>query len=304
MSETATRLTEVFEAARANPLSFHDTSRIVFFSDYHRGDNGWADDFAHNQLVAWHALGWYFDEGFTYVEAGDGDELWENADFDEIYRAHDHVFWQLQRFHEASRLHLLWGNHDIERRDAEVVRRQLHRVRDKRTRQEKSLLEGVEVREGLVLRHVATGQEIFVVHGHQGDPWNDDQVWMNRVWLSRAAVRHVWKPAQLWGANDPTRASQNLELRLEVEHRLCAWARDNRQPTICGHTHQSYFPEPGDAPYFNTGSCIHPRCITGIEIDGGRIGLVKWWTKPRDDGVMRIVREQLAGPRPLREFFG
>lgn len=297
MSETAMRLNEVFEIARANPLEFDATSRIIIFSDCHRGDNGWADDFAHNQIVMWHALGFYFHGGFTYIEAGDGDELWENPDFGDIYRAHDHIFWQMSRFHEAGRLHLLWGNHDIERRDQEVVRRQLHRFRDKRTNEEKPLLEGLEVREGLVLRHAASSQEIFIVHGHQGAPWNDDN-----VWLSRAFVRHIWKPAQVFGAHDPTLPSQNVELRHEVERRLSEWARDRGQVTICGHTHQSYFPEPGEAPYFNLGSCVHPRCITGIEIDAGQIGLIKWWTKPGDDGVMRIVREPIAGPLPLSDF--
>lgn len=115
-----------------------------------------------------------------------------------------------------------------------------------------------------MLRHSTSGLEVFVVHGHQGDPQNDDLVWMNRVWLSRAVVRHVWKPAQLWGIHDLTRASQNVELRLEVERNLSDWARSNAQPIICGHTHQSYFPERGDAPYFNIGSCVHPRCITGM----------------------------------------
>ena len=36
-----------------------------------------------------------------------------------------------------------------------------------------------------------------------------------------------------------------------------------------------------DRAYYNTGSCVHPRCITGIEITPGKDGrpaftLVKW----------------------------
>jgi predicted phosphodiesterase len=301
MSKTARRLTEVFEAARVSPEPFDDTSRIVVFSDCHRGDNGWADDFAHNQIVLWHALKFYLREGFTYVEAGDGDELWENAEFEDIRLAHSHIFDTMREFHEVHRLRLLWGNHDIERRDPGVVRQQLHRARDPRTQIEEPLLEGIEVKEGLVLRHETTGREVFIVHGHQGDGLNDDY-----VWLSRALVRHLWKPAQVWGANDPTLPSQNVELRLSVEWELAAWAEANRQVTICGHTHQSYFPQTGKRPYFNAGSCVHPRCNTGIEIDRGQIRLIKWSTKPDDDGVMKITKE-LVRPeteRPLHEFFG
>jgi UDP-2,3-diacylglucosamine pyrophosphatase LpxH len=40
---------------------------------------------------------------------------------------------------------------------------------------------------------------------------------------------------------------------------------------ICGHTHRSVFPNSGEAPYYNTGSGVHPRCITGIEIADGAL---------------------------------
>ena len=29
-------------------------------------------------------------------------------------------------------------------------------------------------------------------------------------------------------------------------------------------------------PFFNDGSCVHPRSITGIEIENGEISLIKW----------------------------
>jgi len=73
---TAKRLTEVFEMAEEVP--FDDSSKIVLFSDCHRGDNGWADDFAHNQSLFFFALEHYYAQGFTYIEIGDGDELYEN----------------------------------------------------------------------------------------------------------------------------------------------------------------------------------------------------------------------------------
>ena len=64
------------------------------------------------------------------------------------------------------------------------------------------------------------------------------------------------------------------------------------------------FPEPGRPLYFNIGSCVHPRCITGIEIHDGEIELVKWWVRPDDEsGVLRVARETKVGPRRLRDFF-
>jgi UDP-2,3-diacylglucosamine pyrophosphatase LpxH len=179
---TNKRLTEVFESASEIP--FDDSSRFILFSDCHRGDNSWSDDLAHNQVLLWYALKRYYEDGFTYIEVGDGDELWENKKFEDIRKAHSHLYWQMQQFHRENRLYLIWGNHN------------------------------------------------------------------------------------------------------------------------CGHTHRPMFPEPGARLYFNTGSCVHPRCITGIEIQGGKIELIKWWVKPDDEsGVLRVTKETKAGPRRLGDFF-
>jgi hypothetical protein len=62
------------------------------------------------------------------------------------------------------------------------------------------------------------------------------------------------------------------------------------------------FPDNGDAPYFNDGSCIHPRCITGIEICDGEIILVKWSVKSGINGQLQIGRDILAGPRKINEI--
>jgi hypothetical protein len=75
----------VFAGARRQPILFDDSSKFIFFSDCHRGDNSWADNFSPNQLLMFHALTYYYDQGYTYIEVGDGDELWENRDFRTIY---------------------------------------------------------------------------------------------------------------------------------------------------------------------------------------------------------------------------
>ena len=48
---------------------------------------------------------------------------------------------------------------------------------------------------------------------------------------------------------------------------------------IAGHTHRPHFPQPGNPPYFNDGSCVHPYSITTIEINSGEISIIKWSTK-------------------------
>ena len=73
----------------------------------------------------------------------------------------------------------------------------------------------------------------------------------------------------------------------------------NRQPAIFGHTHRPYFASEGQPPYFNDGSCVHPRCITGIEILKGNIQLIKWWISPDQTGRLCVKKDVLAGPRQV-----
>ena len=77
----SSRLTAVLTEARKQPIPFDDTSKLIFFSDCHRGDNSWADEFARNQSLYFFALKNYYDQGFTYIEIGDGDDLYKNKHF-------------------------------------------------------------------------------------------------------------------------------------------------------------------------------------------------------------------------------
>ena len=298
---TAERLTKVLQLAQEIPCD--DTSKFVFFSDCHRGDNSWADDFAHNQNVFFHALEYYYGRGFTYVEVGDGDELWENKKFEDIRQAHSHVFWLMDRFHREGRFHLIWGNHDAERRDPDKVKQTLcKKYHDVRTGTEVQPFEDIKVHEGLVLRYTGSGVagRIFAVHGHQVDPIND------RWWrFSRFFVRHFWRHLQLLGVRDPTSPAKNYKKCVVVENRIIKWLEEDGQVAIvCGHTHRSRFPGPDEEPpFFNTGSCVHPRCITGLEIENGEIVFIKWWVRSMPGGALHVVREPKVRPRPLRLFF-
>jgi hypothetical protein len=87
---------------------------------------------------------------------------------------------------------------------------------------------------------------------------------------------------------------------VEIEGTLRNWVEARKQPLVAGHTHNPSFPVPQGPPYFNTGSCIHPRCITGIEIENGEILLIKWWVKTREDGSLFVCKDRLEGPSELK----
>lgn len=51
--------------------------------------------------------------------------------------------------------------------------------------------------------------------------------------------------------------------------------------------------------YLNAGSCVHPGCITAIELEQMQMTLVKWKVATRPDMTMYVVREKLAGPAAI-----
>ena len=290
------RLDRAFKNALVVP--FDDTSKFIFFSDCHRGDNSFADDFANNRNIYYHALKHYYKEGFTYCELGDGDELWENISFKTIFRAHKNVYELLQLFFRENRLHMIWGNHDMVYGNPDYVKKTLSYYFDQKTRKELPLFPDIQYHEAVLLKHSDTGQRIFLLHGHQAD-------FMNYVgWrFHRFLVRVLWKPLQVIGISDPTSPAQNFKETIKVERRLKKWIlQNNNQFTIVGHTHRPRFPEVGEPLLFNDGSCVHPRSITGIEIENGNITLIKWQIATTEDGTLKIIRVPLEGPQKLTDF--
>ena len=277
-------LTKVFELAEEVP--FDDSDKFILFSDCHRGDNSWADEFTHNHNLFLHALQHYYSKEFTYIEVGDGDELWENTRFEDIRQAHSNIFCQMQKFHQKKRLYLIWGNHDIERQDKKTVEKTLHRYYDKSTKKYESLFEGIKLYEGLILRYSCTNNKIFLVHGHQVDLFND------RLWpLNWFLHRYFWKYIQLFGIRNPASPAKYFNRAKNIEEKLKRWAKNKNQILIAGHTHSYSFADP---PYFNIGSCVYPRCITGIEIENGQIRLIEWGVKVKEeDGTLYAKKRVL-----------
>ncbi|WP_431156767.1 serine/threonine protein phosphatase [Winogradskyella poriferorum] len=296
MLSTKSRLNRAYNEAIRIP--FNDNSKFILFSDCHRGDNSFADDFANNRNIYFHALKHYYNEGFHYCELGDGDELWENLSFTSLLHAHKNVYLLMKQFHDEERLHMIWGNHDMVYRKQDYVDKYLNTYFDPKTGNDEELFCDIKYHEGIVLKHSQTQQELFLCHGHQADWWN----YLFWKW-SRFMVRVLWKPLNVMGIADPTSPAKNYKELIKVERRTKKWIIDNDNLiTIAGHTHRPRFPEPGDIAFFNDGSCVHPRSITGLEIEGGKISLIKWQIATNDEGILQIVRVLLEGPTPLIDY--
>ncbi|MDE7233372.1 MAG: serine/threonine protein phosphatase, partial [Lachnospiraceae bacterium] len=102
-------------------------------------------------------------------------------------------------------------------------------------------------------------------------------------------------PLESVGVLDPTSAAKNYHVKSNCETRLRNWAVQTKHILITGHTHRPVMPEE-PAYYYNTGSCVHPSCITCIEVERGRLTLVKWSMQARPDLILYVEREVIGGP--------
>ena len=290
-------ISQAFKKAKKVPLKKED--KYIFFSDLHKGDNSYADDFAQNMAIYNHALKHYFDKDYTYVELGDGIELWENTSFAPIYSTYKDTFDLLKLFNHKNKLYLIWGNHDMEFRDPKMVEKILHTLHTPKNISDKDIYFNLKYDESLLFEIVGTQKTILAFHGHQAD-------YMNYVhWkVNRFFVRYFWLYLQKWfGINDPTSPAKNYKNLIRVEKNLNKWILKNKnQMIICGHTHRPRFPDPGEIPLFNDGSCVHPDCIVGIEIVEFQISLIKWYLLRKPDGTTQIKKVTLEGPTDLNKF--
>jgi UDP-2,3-diacylglucosamine pyrophosphatase LpxH len=291
---TFERLSQILRSAEEIP--FDAASKLVFISDCHRGDGSWIDDFTHNQNIYYAAIKYYYQQGFTYFDLGDSDELWKNKRFSDISGVYTDTFRLLHQFYRDNRYYIVYGNHDIEKKIPAFVNKNLQRYYNSNTDRYEPLFKNIKTQEGLILNHKESGLKILLVHGHQGDLMSD-VLWR----FGRFLTRYVWRKLEFVGLKDPTSAAKNVLERRKVERKILDWVADTHQMVIAGHTHRPTCPKQGQLPYFNVGSCVHPNCITCIEIVNSELVLVKWDIKTREDRTVFVDREPIAKPRKLSD---
>lgn len=269
--------TDSFRKAFLKPLqlSAQDHPKIVLMSDCHRGTGTWADSFLANRPVYTAALKYYAQKNFTYIELGDGDELWGNRRFADIHMAHKEVFQLFQLLAEENRIFLLYGNHD--------------REKEKGTLKTGKGAFPIPFHQSIILRF-PDGPDLYLFHGHQGDFLND-QHWR----ITRSLVRYLWKPLELRGFKDPTSAAKSYSKVREIEEDFIAFSRENKCILAAGHTHKPTLIHTEGGMYINSGSCVHPGAITAVEIHAKtkKATLVKWSVCSRKDMSLYVCRERL-----------
>ena len=261
----SSRLHKTFEGAIKLPL--YPSSKYVLFSDCHRGTGTSNDNFLKNRNLYLAALQYYYHAGYTYIELGDGDELWENRSMQQIFEAHENIFSKLCCFHRKGRLYMLYGNHDM-------------------VKKKQAFLTDIPFYPGIILKNLLApdARDLYLTHGHQADLFN------STLWpVTRFLVRYLWKPLEHYGVLDPTSAAKNYTRKQTCEKRLQTFAKKEQILLITGHTHRPTL-SGSDLSYCNSGSCVHPYSITCLEIECGSITLAKWMLTVRTDNILYATR--------------
>ncbi|MDD6206954.1 MAG: metallophosphoesterase family protein [Clostridiales bacterium] len=283
------RFDRAFQHALELPVT--NASKYVLISDCHRGNGTTLDNFLKNQHLYFAALKHYYQEGYTYIELGDGDELWENRNMEDIIEVHSNIFWLLSLFYQQNRLYMIYGNHDIVKSKPHFAQKKCASYFCSDTQNMQTLFPDLSFHEGIILYSVQNPNiRLYLTHGHQASLLN------STLWpAARFLVRYFWHPLELFGISDPTSAAKNYHVKTKCQRKSDRWARQQNRILITGHTHRPVLSEE-NRHYFNTGSCVHPRCITCIELENGSLTLVKWCIGTKPDKTLYVVRERLSGP--------
>lgn len=272
MSNKLNRIRKAFKSAYH--ISMADHPRIVIMSDCHRGCGTWADNFLQNRPIYTAALKHYQRHGYTYIELGDGDELWENRRFSDVYNTHREIYQIFENFADKGKLFMIFGNHDRVKENSAYVWRGLD---SKIPFYESIIIDDLDL------------PPICLFHGYQGDLIND------RLWkISRWLVRYFWRPLEIRGVKDPTSAAKNYTKVRRIEENFINYSCKENCILVAGHTHKPTLMKKDCGMYFNSGSCIHPKAITAIELSQGTAYLVKWTICSDEEMKLYICREILS----------
>jgi predicted phosphodiesterase len=267
--------------SRVITLHLPDTAqRFVVFSDQHKGNGDSGDDFRKSEANYIAALRHYQQEGFTFINLGDSEELWKYK-VEEVLPRSTASLAAEAAFQQGGHYLKVYGNHDVMWKNSIDANRLLKPY----------FALPLPVYEAVVL-HVAVGDQslnILLTHGHQGDTMSDNNP------LSTWLVAHLWAPLQRYLQINVNAPSTDGLLRNKHNRIMYEWSSHRKNLLlVTGHTHQPVFAsgrysshpsnqfdrgkdEKLRPTYFNTGCCcFSDGDITGIEIADGYIRLIKW----------------------------
>jgi predicted phosphodiesterase len=256
-------LSDLFRNIKEEPgkkgvvLSLKENSRIIIFSDHHRGAKNGADDFMKAETSYLAALDYYFENKFQYISLGDSEELWENT-LSQVKKNNTLTFEAEKRFILKDKFFKVFGNHDLYWDNSPIASQQLKAIygkklrvfegiilekdnKEEHTQKEKtnnpfSIFKIKSDAEDEVLPIANCPLTIFLTHGHQGDASSDGN------WFSKFFVANIWAPLQSYLRINFNTPAYDEDLKTAHNLIMYEWsAKYKSLILITGHTHQPVF---------------------------------------------------------------
>ena len=303
-------------------IPFTPTQKFIIFSDQHKGAKDGSDDFANCEENYLDALKHYNQNEYHLIALGDCEELWENS-LESIKKNNTTTFDAEATFLKRNAFTKIYGNHDLYWDNDPFAGLQLETIFGEKV----PIYEGVILKTTINNRQF----EIFMTHGHQGDKVSDGNafskwfianIWAplqnylqlnlntpaydnqlktehNRLmyeWSARESnlilitghthqpvfesltyLERLYKNLSAAKLEANTSAVEKFEKEIQVRQSLGEILPDFTAYQPC---------------YFNSGCCCFiDGDITGIEIEGEMIKLVKW--KKLEGVSIRILLEEM-----------
>jgi len=259
-------LSDLFRNIKEEPgkkgviLTLKENSRIIVFSDQHRGAKNGADDFMKAEGSYLAALEYYFQNKFQYISLGDSEELWENT-LAQVKKNNTITFEAEKKFILQDRFFKIFGNHDLYWDNSLIAAQQLKAIYGKNLRVFEGVILEIENRNG---RHKEAKElkkdkkqftlwkkpniddgklpiadcplTIFLTHGHQGDASSDGN------WFSKFFVANIWAPLQAYLRLNFNTPAYDEDLKTAHNLLMYEWSAKYKDLVlITGHTHQPVF---------------------------------------------------------------
>jgi len=215
------RLTELYNSTDQNVknLPINNNTKYALFSDLHLGNGEKSDLFKHNKDTMLFALKYYKKNGYSIILLGDIEELWQ-FNFIEIHDKYDKSIYKQLRSFKNSKVYRIFGNHD----------------KDWKRPPADPILCTKKIQHGAP-EAIKLGNDIFLVHGHQGDKTCDRKTWESRYWARKLEpLVHIGK---IIGISN--RLATKSQVPSNREKLYYKWAIDKKVFLICGHTHNAIF---------------------------------------------------------------
>jgi predicted phosphodiesterase len=256
-------LSDLFRNIKEEPgkkgviLTLRKNSRVIIFSDQHRGAKNGADDFMKAETAYLAALDHYFENNFQFISLGDSEELWENT-LNQVKKYNKITFESEKRFILQDRFFKVFGNHDLFWDNNPIASQLLRTIYEKKLRVFEGIILEKDNKEAARQKKVVSDPfsflkkkpavddddlpmancplTIFLTHGHQGDASSDGN------WFSKFFVANIWAPLQSYLRINFNTPAYDEDLKTAHNLIMYEWsAKYKSLVLITGHTHQPVF---------------------------------------------------------------